>query len=135
MDYTKPLPVVDVWSRPFWEACKAHKLIAQKCTQSGEVFFPPAPVSPVTRSNEWTWVELSGRGRIWSWVVMHQLYFKSFADEIPYVIAQVKLDEGPFLVTNLVDVSRDELKIDLPVRVVFADATDTITLPKFTLIR
>ncbi len=135
MSYIKPLPQLDVWNRPFWEACKERRLIAQRCNQSGEIWFPPSPVSPVTRTQEWSWVDLSGRGTIWSWVVMHQRYFKGFADDIPYNVAQVQLEEGPMLITNIVDVAEADLRIGMPVQVVFEEATDTITLPKFTPIR
>ena len=69
MSYEKPLPLIDLWNGPFWEGCKAGKLMAQKCDQSGEIWLPPSPISPVTRTDAWSWVELSGQGRIWSWVV------------------------------------------------------------------
>ena len=85
MAYMKPLPPLEVWSRPFWDACREQRLIAQRCDVSGEVFFPPAPVSPVTRTEQWSWVELSGLGTVWSWVIMHQRYFKGFAEDVPYI--------------------------------------------------
>lgn len=132
MSYTKPLPQIDTWNRPFWEACADRRLIAQRCDASGTVWFPPAPVSPVTRTAAWSWVELSGRGTVWSFVVMHQNYFKGFADEIPYNVAQVRLDEGPMLITNIVDAGPGGIEIGMPVRVVFEPCTDAITLPKFT---
>jgi len=135
MTYTKPLPVVDVWSRPFWEACKQNKLVIHRCNQSGEYFYPCSPISPVTRTHDWSWVEVSGRGKIFSFVVMHQLYFKSFTDDIPYLIAQIQLEEGPMLITNLVGMTREEVKMDMPVQVVFTEATDEITMPQFTMIR
>lgn len=131
MSYAKPLPVIDVWNRPFWEACKQHKLIMQRCDETGEVFYPPSPVSPATRRPAWSWVELSGRGRVWSWVVMHQVYFEGFRGDAPYNVAQVRLEEGPMIVTNLVDVENDSIVRDMPVTVVFEDCSDEIALPKF----
>lgn len=131
-NYTKPMPVIDVWSRPFWEACSQERLIAQRCDESGEVWFPPSPVSPVTRTRKWTWVDLSGRGKIWSFVVFHQRYFKGFADDIPYNVAQIRLEEGPYFLANVVGCANDELEIDMPVRVVFERATSDIVIPKFT---
>lgn len=132
MSYDKPLPALDNWTRPFWEACKARRLVAQRCNASGEIWFPPSPVSPVTRTKDWSWVELSGRGKVWSFVVMHQRYFKGFADELPYNIAQVQLEEGPMLITNLVGVANEDIEVDMPVKVVFEDATDDIAIPRFT---
>lgn len=129
--YAKPLPVLDVWNRPFWEACKRGKLTMQRCAETGEFFYPPSPVSPATRKPDWTWEELSGRATVWSWVVMHQVYYEGFRGEVPYVIAQVKLEEGPMIVTNLVGVAPDAIIKDMAVEVVFEDATDEIAIPKF----
>lgn len=133
MAYTKPLPAIDLWNRPFWDACKQHRLIAQKCAASGKVWFPPSPVSPITRDKNWSWVTLSGAGRVVSWVVMHQKYFPGFASEIPYLVAQVELDEGPVFVTNIVDARPDNVSINARVQAVFDPVTEEITLPKFSL--
>jgi len=132
MSYEKPLPSMDHWNRPFWEGCKAGKLMAQKCDESGEIWLPPSPISPVTRTDAWSWIALSGRGRVWSWVVMHQRYFKSFSDDLPYNIAQIKLDEGPMLISNIVGIRNNEIQADMSVCAVFENVTDEITLPKFT---
>jgi len=131
MAYQKPLPVIDQWSKPFWEAAKEHRLIVQRCDTSGRTWFPPAPVSPATRDGKWSWVELSGFGRIASWVVFHQRYFAGFADELPYPVVQVDLDDGPSIISNLVNLDGREITVGMRVRVVFEDVTDEISLPKF----
>jgi uncharacterized protein len=131
MAYAKPLPPIDVWSKPFWAACKERRLIAQRCNVSGKTWLPPSPVSPVTRDHNWTWIDLSGLGRIASFVVMHQRYFAGFADELPYPVIQVDLDEGPTLISNIVDLGGRTLEIGMRVKVVFEPVTDDITLPKF----
>ena len=131
MSYEKPLPLVDVWNRPFWDACKENRLIAQKCDVSGEIWLPPSPVSPVTRTDAWRWVDLSGKGKVWSFVIMHQRYFKGFADDLPYNVVQILLDEGPMLISNLVGIENDRIEVDMPVEVVFEQATEAFTLPKF----
>lgn len=133
--YTKPLPSVDVWSRPFWQGCREGRFMAQRCKVSGEVFFPASPVSPVTRTTEWEWVELSGKGSVFSFVAMHKKYFKGFANELPYLIGMVQLDEGPMLITNLTGVSCGEVKCGDRVEVEYVQATEEITIPKFRVIR
>ena len=66
-----------------------------------------------------------------SWVVFHQSYFHGFDDEVPYNVAEVELEEGPRLLTNLVEVSNDAIRAQMPVEIVFDDVTDEVTLAKF----
>lgn len=131
MTYLKPLPEADKWSGPFFAACKDHKLVAQQCGATGKLFFPPAPVSPFTRDSNWSWTELSGKGRIASFVVMHQKYFPGFGDEVPYPVIEVELEEGVKLISNIVDLGDRELSVGMAVEVVFHKATDEFTLPLF----
>ena len=72
-----------------------------------------------------------GRGKVWSWIVMWQRYFPAFEPDLPYNVAYVELDEGPKLMTNLVDVASEDIRCDMPVEVVFDEVTDEISLPKF----
>ena len=128
---TRPKPVIDNWNRPFWEAAKQDKLVLQKCRETGQCFFPPAPVSPFTGKPQWDWVEASGKGELWSFVVFHQGYFPGMADELPYPVGMVKLDEGPFLLTNLWDMSADDAKIGMRLAVRFPGGPDGLVLPQF----
>ena len=66
-----------------------------------------------------------------SWVVFHQRHLDSFKDEIPYNVVQVELEEGPRLVTNLVDIENDDIRMEMLVEVVFDDVTPDVTLPRF----
>jgi uncharacterized OB-fold protein len=131
MDYLKPLPVIDNWNRPFWQAAHEGLLKVQCCTQCGHLFFPPGPVCPRCLSDALEWRQVSGRGVVESWVVFHQGYYKGFADELPYNVTMVRLDEGPCLFTNLVDIDNAAIRRGLPVEVVFDKATDEVTIPKF----
>lgn len=132
--YEKPLPVIDKWNKPFWDACNEDRLTAQRCAKTGRFWFPPAPVSPYSGTSNWTWEALSGQGIILSWVVMHQKYFKGFAEELPYNIVQIELDEGPVLISNLVGVENDNIARGARVSVVFEKATEGLHLPKFRVI-
>lgn len=131
--YEKPLPTIDKWNRPFWDACREHRLTAQRCGETGRFWFPPGPVSPFSGTSNWSWGNLTGQGCIRSWVIMHQAYFKAFADEIPYNIVQIELDEGPILISNLVGVANDDIEAGARVSVVFEEATEEIHIPKFRL--
>ncbi|MBN8941145.1 MAG: OB-fold domain-containing protein [Rhizobiales bacterium] len=128
---TRPKPVIDVWNRPFWEACREHRLILQRCSATGKCFFPPAPVSPFTGKPAWDWVTASGGGELWSFVVFHQSYFDGMKDEMPYPVAMVKLDEGPYLMTNLVGIDAAEATIGMRLAVRFPGGPDGFVLPQF----
>ena len=130
-DYAKPLPTLTKLNRPYFEGAKQGELRLQRCRPNGHHWFPPSTNCPRCLSTDVEWVRVSGRGRVWSWIVMHQRYFKAFEADLPYNVAFIQLEEGPFLMSTLVDVAGDEIRCDLPVEVTFEDATDEIAIPKF----
>ena len=129
--YQKPLPGIDELSRPYWEAAKRHELVLQRCHQCGHYRYPPGESCPSCLSDELDWVEASGRGSIFTWTVFHQVYHPSFAGDVPYAVVAVELEEGPRIVTNLMDCRIEDIQVGMPVEVVFDDVTEEITLPKF----
>jgi uncharacterized OB-fold protein len=74
---------------------------------------------------------VSGRGTIFSFAVMHQVYHPGFADAVPYAVVVVELAEGARLVSNVVDCPVDRIRTGMPVEVVFEDVSPEVTLPKF----
>jgi uncharacterized OB-fold protein len=131
--YSKPVPSVTPEMRPFFEGARRHELMIQKCTGCGAFRFPPRERCAECLSSESTWEKASGNGEIFSYNVMHQIYHPGFATEVPYAVVLVQLEEGPRLTSNLVGVSPHEIRIGMPVRVVFEDVADDVTLPKFAL--
>jgi uncharacterized protein len=105
-----PLPLLDVWNKPFWDACNDGRLTVQRCAATGKVWFPPSPVCPFDPGSKWEWVDSAGKGEVLSWVVFHQKYFEGFADRLPYNVAMVRLDEGFVLLTNI-DAPNEEIGI------------------------
>jgi uncharacterized OB-fold protein len=132
MVYNKPLPRLDTVNPPFWEGAKNGKLMLQKCPACGDIRFPPGPVCPKCLSSNQDWKEASGKGTLESWIDMHRAYWDGFKDSLPYRVCLVKLEEGPVVVSNLID-KTDDLRMGQPVKVVFEAVTDDVTLPKFTL--
>lgn len=128
-EYGKPLPKIDERSRPWWDAAREHRLLLQRCAACGHVAFPPAPLCPRCRGTELGWMEAAGRGRVWSWTVFHKSYFAGYAEDIPYAVAIVELEEGPRLWTHVV--GDDQLRVGLPVEVIYDDVTEDVTLVKF----
>ena len=129
--YQKPLPRVTPDNRPFWEAARRHELRLPQCQDCKRLWWPPGPVCPDCLSERHEWTRVSGRGTVSSWVVFHKAYFPSFANDIPYAVIQVELEEGPRLISNLVGVPNEEVRVGMPVEVVFDDVTPEITLVRF----
>jgi uncharacterized OB-fold protein len=125
------LPRITAENRPFWEAARRHELRLQRCDDCGRFRYPPAPVCPDCLSEGAAWTRVSGRGTISTWVVFHKPYFESFAGDLPYNVIQVELAEGPRLTANLVGSAAGEIRVGMPVEVVFDDVTPEITLPRF----
>jgi uncharacterized OB-fold protein len=119
------------FDRPFWDACKAHRLLLPYCRACGKPHLPPGPVCPFCFGDAFEWRAASGRGTISTWVVVHQPWFAAFKDDLPYNVVQVELEEGPRMTSSVVGLAHDELRVGLPVRVTFDDVTGDITLPRF----
>ena len=129
--YLKPLPAITRLNQPYWDGLRNHELRMQRCDDCNRVLYPPSPMCPRCGSHKLVWTRLSGRGRVNSWVVFHQSYFKSFEGEIPYNVTEVELEEGPRLMTNLLEVSNDDIRAGMPVEIVYDDVTEELTLAKF----
>ena len=133
--YRKPLPRVTADNRPFWDATRRRELALQRCRACGRFRYPPAPVCPECLSEQFEWAPVSGRGTVTTFIVMHKVYFPAFAADAPYNVVQVELEEGPRLTANLIDVPNDQIRVGMPVEVVFDDVTAEITLPRFRRVR
>jgi uncharacterized protein len=127
------VPVIYPEEEPFWKAAREHRLVLQSCDRCHQVWFPIGPNCPRCLSDGFTWQEMSGQGKVSSFVVFHKPWADWLRELVPYVVAQVELDEGPRLTSNLPGVALDDVQIGLPVRVVFEDVSPDITLPQFTV--
>ena len=134
-DYRKPIPAITPDMRPFFEAAKRHELMVQRCKGCGTHRFPAREICSNCLSEESEWVKVSGNGEIFSFNVMHQVYHPGFADEVPYAVVVVRLAEGAKISSNLVGVKPHDIRIGMPVKVVFEDVSDEVTLPKFALMQ
>ena len=130
-EYTKPLPVSSVESKPFWDGCKNRQLLLPHCQRCGSHWFPASATCPKCLSTEWEWSKASGRGKIYSFGVYHRLYHKGFEAELPYAVVVVQLEEGPRILSNVVGCAPENLKCGMPVEVFFEDVVEDTTLYKF----
>jgi uncharacterized OB-fold protein len=126
----KPLPRPSEDSAPYWEAAHKGELRLQRCSDCGHVRFPPSILCPRCLSEEIEWVRMSGRGTVFSWIVVHQSQYPAFNPDAPYNVAIVELEEGPCLHTNLL-CPNEAIHIGMPVQVVFEKVSDDVTLVKF----
>ena len=127
----KPLPQITSEMAPFWEAARRHQLVVQRCRGCGEHRFPARDLCSRCLSRAADWVPVCGRGVIFSYVVMHQVYHPGFADQVPYAVVVVQLEEGARMLSNLLDCPLQDVRVDMPVEVVFEELTPEVTLPKF----
>jgi hypothetical protein len=131
-EYLKPVPRPAPESEPYWAAVRDHKLKLQKCGACGEFWFPPSNRCPHCLDAVHSWEEVSGTGRVFSFVTYQRLYHKGWEGELPYVVAVIALDEGPRILSALTGIDAADVKCDMAVKVVFEDITADATLPKFT---
>lgn len=129
--YAKPLPHLDEENRPWWEALKRHELYLQKCRDCGAARYYPRAQCTQCLSPRTEWVKCSGRGKIYTFTVTYQNQAPGFRESLPYVMAYVELDEGAKMLTNIVDCSPEQVRIGMPVEVVYEDVTREVTLAKF----
>lgn len=127
----KPLPRGTEDTTPFWEAALRGELRMQRCSACKHIRFPPGLLCPRCWSEATEWVRLSGRGRVYSWVIVHQSQHPAFNGDTPYNAAIVELEEGPRLHTQIVDCALDQIHIGMPVEVVFEKVREDVALPKF----
>jgi uncharacterized OB-fold protein len=130
-EYKKPLPVIQPWSQGFWDAAKEHRLVVQECKDCGVKIFYPRKVCPECWSADLGWYQTSGKGNVFSYTITIMGVEEKFADDLPYVLAWVDLEEGIRMLTNIVGCDPEEVNIGMDVEVVFEDVTPEISIPKF----
>ena len=130
-EMSKPVPGISEENKPFWDYMKQHEFRVQKCLECNKLFYPPTPMCPHCHGMESEWVKLSGKAKVYSFVIVRQARHPAFAKDAPYVVAIIETDEGIRYTTNIIDCKPDDVYIDMPVEVVYEDVNDKITLPKF----
>jgi uncharacterized OB-fold protein len=133
-EITKQLPLIIESNKAFWDGARRHKLVAYKCLSCG-AYYHQQVVCAVCHSQRGQWVNVSGKGEVFTFCVYHQSFHPAWNDSIPYNVAYVKLAEGPLLLTNIVGCENKDISIGMLVEVVFEDVTKEVTLPKFKPIK
>jgi uncharacterized OB-fold protein len=126
-----PQPLADAITLPWWQAASEHRLVVQRCTACEHLRHPPAPLCPECRSAESDLQEVSGRGEVYTYTVVHRPI--AAEQELPFVIAVIALEDagGIRMISNLVDVNPEELEIGMPVELVWEDMSADLAIPRF----
>jgi hypothetical protein len=125
-----PAPVADVTSETaeFWAATAEGTLLLPRCERCDTVIWYPRAFCPACASFDVTWFPASGRGTVYSFTVVRRPALP-YDRSGPFVVAYVELDEGPRVLTNLVECEPDEVEIGMPVEVSLVRVDDELTLP------
>ncbi len=125
----RPYPDVEPLTRPFWDAVREGRLDIQRCAACGRHVFYPRAVCPHCGAAHLEWVTASGRGVVYAFTVVHRAP-PAFAEEAPYVVALVDLEEGARMMTRLVGVDAGDVAVGRPVKL---SISGDPPLPTFTL--
>lgn len=131
MTYSKPVPAIDPDSQPYWDGANEGRLMIQRCKATGQTFLYSRQLVPGVVESEVEWIEASGRGTVYSYTVARRPAGQAFADDVPYVVVSVELEEGARVMSNLVTDDPDSVAIGQAVEVVFDAVADDLTIPKF----
>lgn len=124
MSIAKPTPTPVPLTEPFWAAARRGELLLQRCRKCGHHQHYPRVLCTRCWHREHEWVPSSGRGRVWTFTVVHRPGHPAWDTEVPYVLAIVELDEGPRLLTNVIGIEPAEVTVDLRVTARFAEDED-----------
>jgi len=126
-----PQPLADTTTLPWWQAAAEHRLVVQRCTACAHTRHPPAPVCPECRSDDADWLELSGRGEVYTYTLVHRPI--AAGQQLPFAVAVVALEGsgGLRMISNLVDVAPEAIEIGMPVELVWEDMSDDLAIPRF----
>jgi uncharacterized OB-fold protein len=137
MAFTWHLPVPDSESQPFWDAAAEGRLLYQHCNVCGNDYHYARARCPKCWSPEVEWRAASGRGTIYTYTVVRQNPMPPFRDRLPYGVGIVELDEGPRMMSGFVATDPEELRIGMPVEVVFEREGEEpgVMVPRFRPVR
>ena len=124
-----PLPRPTKLSGPHWNACREGKLLVQQCGDCETYVFIPQAQCTSCYSQNLAWVESSGRGTVYSSTTVHRPQRLEF--EVPYTVAIIELEEGWYMLSNVIGCPHEDIEVGMPVEVTFQKMSDEITLPMF----
>ncbi|WP_084181701.1 Zn-ribbon domain-containing OB-fold protein [Polaromonas glacialis] len=128
-----PAPQATREDAPFWTACNEQRLVIRHCNACHRFFHPPMPACPRCASTDVGWQEVSGTGTVFTYTVGYHATHSALKGHPPYNVAVVLLDgaDDVRLVSNVVDVAPQDMKIGMPVTVFWDEISEGVNLPRF----
>lgn len=127
----RPLPEITLLTEPFWQGTTEHELRLQQCNDCGAFRFIPKEVCPRCASVRATWTPTSGEGVVYSYSTVFRGPGPAFQRDAPYIVVMVELAEGPHVISHLVNCTPEQVRIGMPVTVVFEDVNPEVSLYRF----
>lgn len=115
----------------YWEACQRHELLVQHCGKCGTHQFYPRNFCTSCGSNSLDWVSATGKGKVLSWTIVRRAVSAAYADEVPYVIALIELQEGVVMMSKVVVAELESIHTGMAVEVDFEDWSAEVSMPVF----
>lgn len=115
----------------FWDATKESKLVLQWCKDCDRVIHYPRDACPSCLRTNLEWRPSSGKGEVYAFSVMHRAGSPMMQDQVPYVVGLVELEGGARMMTNIVGVDHEKVKVGMPVQVKWEPMSDGRNLPLF----
>lgn len=115
---------------PFWNACKQGRFLLHRCARCSRTYWPASHCTEHGNA-AMAWIDGSGKGELYTYTVMHHAYTPTMKDKVPYVVAVIKLDEGPFFHSNLLGCPLDELAVGMRVSAEMIEHESGLTIPVF----
>jgi uncharacterized protein len=126
-----PRPRPDFDTQAFWEGCAEGRFLVPHCQDCGRSRWPPGPMCPYCRATGTDWLESSGRGRVYSWIVASHPVDAVLVDQVPYVVGLIDLEEGVRVVGNVLGCLPEDVEAEMRVELFFEDGPDGLRLPNF----
>lgn len=133
MSAARPVPVLRGEEKVYFAEAKAGRLVFQRCGGCADAIFYPRSVCPNCLSEQLSYEASAGRGTIYSFTTLHRAGHPGLADEVPYTVVLVDLDEGVRVLANIVECEPDEVTVGATVEVLFDPVSEDLTVPRFRL--
>ena len=130
---SRPIPKLNADTEEWWAGLRRHELLVQECASCGHLLHPPGPMCPECRSLDRGWRKCSGKGKVYSWVIINRPMHPYFFGKAPFPVVLVEMEEG-FRVVGSIDCEIDQLCDGLPVEADFQDESDEFSMLLFRVV-